>query len=82
MTCTDDTGIIVMNWPVRSPHTNPTEHTWDILSRRARQRQHYTENVIDVLVQELQAISLKGIWCMTRRCQECLNDKGGKTSYL
>ena len=45
--------IIVMNWPARYPYINPTEHTWDILSRRIRQRQHHPENVqtlIDALV--------------------------------
>ena len=38
MTFTDDTGIIVMNWSVRSPDFNPTEHPWGILSRRTRQQ--------------------------------------------
>ena len=64
MTFIDDTGISLMNWPIRSPDTNPTEHTWDIISRRIRQRPHHPENVqnlIDALFQELQAIPLKGI---------------------
>ena len=85
MTFIDDTGISVMNWPARSPYINPTEHTWGILSRRIRQRPHRPENVqnlIDSLVQELQAIPLKGIGSITSRCQECVNDKGGQTSYL
>ena len=84
MTFIDDTCIRVMNWPARSPDVNPTELTWGILSRRIRQRQHHPENVqnlIDALVQELQDTPLKGIRSMTRCCQECVNDKGGQTSY-
>ena len=45
MTFIDYTCIILVNWPARSPHINPTEHTWDTLSRRIRQRQHHAENV-------------------------------------
>ena len=84
MTFIDDTCIRVMHWPARSPELNPTEHTWIILSRRIRQRQHHPENVqniIDALVQELHAIPLKGIMSMTRCCQECVNDKRGLASY-
>ena len=84
MTFIDDTGIIVMNWPARSPDLNPIEHTWGILSRRIRQRQHHPENVqtlVDALVQKLQATPLKGIRSVIRHCQECVNDKGGQTSY-
>ena len=58
MTFIDDTCIRVINWPDRSPDINPTEHTWGILSRRIRQRQHHPENIqnlIDALVQEWQA---------------------------
>ena len=80
MTFTDDTtGIILINWPARSPDINPTEHTWVILSRRFRQQPHpyNVQNLIDALVQELQAIPLKGIMSTTRCCQ----DKGGQASY-
>ena len=83
MTFIDETDISVMNWPSRSPDLNPREHTSGILSRRIRQRQHHPENVqniIDALVQELQALPLNGIRSMTR-CQECVNDRGGQASY-
>ena len=75
MTFIDDTCISLMNWPIRSPDTNPTEHTWGIISIRIRQRPHHPENVQN-LIQELQAIPLKGIRCMTRCCQEWVNDMG------
>ena len=84
MNSIDDTGIRVMNGPARYPDLNPSEHTSGILSRRIRQRHHHPENVqdlIDVLVQKLQAIPLTGIRSMTRCCQQCVNDKGGQASY-
>ena len=36
----DDKGISVMNWLAIFRDLNPIEHTWDILSRRIRQRLH------------------------------------------
>ena len=56
MTFLDDKCISVMNWIARSPDLNPIEHTWNILSRRIRQRPHYPENVqtlIKALVQKI-----------------------------
>ena len=56
MTFIDDTCIRVMKWPSRYPDLNPTEHTWGILHRCIRQRQHHPDNVqniIDALVQEM-----------------------------
>ena len=73
-----------MNWAARSRDINPTEHSWDILSRRIRQRPHHPANVqalIDALVHELQPLPLKGIRSMTRCCQECVNGKGGQASF-
>ena len=48
MTFIDGEGIVVVNWPTRSPHLNQIEHIWDILSRRIRQRPHHPENVQDI----------------------------------
>ena len=76
----DTTGIRVINWPAMYPYINPTERTWGILSRRFRQRPHHPDsvhNLIDALVQALQAIPIKGIMMTTRCCQ----DKGGQASY-
>ena len=84
MTFIDDTDISVMNWPARSPNLNPTEHALGIIFRRILQRPRHPENVqnlIDALVQELQTISQKGIRSMPHRCQACVDDKGGRTSY-
>ena len=81
---THDACISMMNWPARSPDLNPIEHTWNIISRRIRQRPHHPENLrnlIDALVQEWQTIQQKVIRSMPCRCQECENDRGGHTSY-
>ena len=86
LTCLDDEGVSVVTWPTSSADLNPIEHTWGIpsTSRRIRQRSHHpgnVENLIDALVQELQIMPQMGINSMPRRCQECVNDKGGHTSY-
>ena len=84
LTVLDDEGISVMDWPTSYADLNPIEHTWGIPSRRIRQRSHHpgnVENLIDALIQELQTMSQKGIKRMPSRCQECVNDKGGHTSY-
>ena len=79
-----DEGISVVNWQTSYADLNSIGHTWGILSRRIRQRPHHpgnVENRIDVLVPELLAISHKDTRSMPCRCQECVNDKGGHTSY-
>ena len=83
MTFLDGKCISVMNSLARSPYLNSIEHT--ILSRRIRQRPQYHENgqtLIKVLVQKLQMIPQKGTRNMPHRCQECVDDRGGHTSYL
>ena len=80
----DDEGISVMNWKTSYAELNPIEHTWGIPSRHIRQLSHHpgnVENLIDALVQELQTMPQKGTRSRLNRCQECVNDKGGHTSY-
>ena len=84
MTFINDKGISVMNWIARSPDLNPIEHTWDIRSTRIRQRPPYPEkvqNIVDVLGQKLQIMPQKRTGSMPHRCQECVDDRGGHTSY-
>ena len=79
-----DEWITVMNWQTSCEDLNSITHTSGILSRRIRQRPHdpgNVENRIEVLVPELLAIPQKGTKSMPHRCQECVNDKGGHTSY-
>ena len=80
----DDKGIRVMNWLATFPDLSPIEHTWDILSRRIRQRLHCPENaqnLIEALVQKLQTLPQKGIRNMPLRCQDCVDDRGRHTRY-
>ncbi len=84
MTVIEDKCISVMNWVARSPDINPIEHTWNILSRRIRQRLHCPdniENLVDALVQKLQIIPQLGHQEYATSCQECVDDRGGHTSY-
>ena len=77
-----DEVITVMNWQTSYADLNPIEHTWEMLSRRIRQRPHHpgnVENRIDAQVPELLAIPQKGTRSMPCHCQECVNDKGGHT---
>ena len=79
-----DEGISVTNWQTSCEDLNSIGHTWGILSRRIRQRPHdpgNVENRIEALVPELLAIPQKGTRSMPPRCHECVNDKGGHTSY-
>lgn len=81
-------GIDVMPWPARSPDLNPIEHAWDMLGRRIAAR-HPPPNTVqalrDALVEEWPNIpqhSLRQlILSMPRRCQECIQARGGHTSY-
>ena len=79
-----DEWISVMTWQTSYPYLNPIGHTWGIISRRILQRPHHPGNVddrIDALVPELLGMPQNGIRSMPRHCQECVNDKGGHTSY-
>ena len=79
-----DEGISVMNWQTSYADLNSIGHSWSILSGRIQQRPHHpgnVENRIDALVPELVTIPQKGTRSMPPRCQECVNDKGGHTSY-
>ena len=80
----DDKCISVMNWLAIFSDLNPIKHTWNILSRYIRQPPHYPENVqtlIEAMFKKLQMIPQKGIRSMPHRCQECVDDMGGHTSY-
>ena len=72
----------------RSPDLNPTEHAWDTLGRRVKDRQHQATNPAElrqVLVQEWNAIPQYAVCrlatSMRRSCQACVEAQGGHTRY-
>lgn len=84
----DQEGINVMEWPARSPDLNPIEHLWDMLQRRVSRRPNPPQTVqtlTEALREEWAAIDQGSIRrlirSMPRRCRECVQARGGHTSY-
>ncbi len=84
----EDEGIYTIEWPPCLPDLNPIEHLWDIMFPSIRRRQ-----VAPQIVQEL-SDALVRIWkeipqdtirrlirSMPRRCQVCIQARGGHTNY-
>ena len=81
-------SVLVMAWPSMSPDLSPIEHVWVVLNRRLRQQinQLVTVQGLGVTLQEVwqeisQAVHSNLVASMTRRCQECVNARGGHTHY-
>lgn len=84
----DQEGINTMEWPARSPDLNPIEHLWDLLQRRVSGRQNPPQTVQALTValrEEWNAVNQDSIRrlirSMPRRCRECIQSRGGHTSY-
>ena len=77
-----------MAWPSMSPDLSPIEHVWDEMDRRLKQRpnqpvtlQGLVEALQEVWQEILQAFHANLVASMRRRCQECVNARGGHTHY-
>ena len=75
-----------MLWPARSPHLNPIEHIWDIMSRSILQRHvapQTVQELADALVQVWEEIPQETIRhlirSMPRHCWEVIQACGGHT---
>ena len=72
-----------MDWPANLPDLNPIENLWDELGRRTYR--HNPPQTIPRLAQEWQNIPQatipRCVGSMRKRCQECVNARGGHTSY-
>lgn len=84
----EDEGIDTIDWPPRSPDLNPIEHLWDIMFRSIRRRQvapQTVQELSDALVQIWEEIPQdtirRLIRSMPRRCQACVQARGGHTNY-
>ena len=76
-----------MDWPANLPDLNPIENLWDELGRRTY-RDNPPQTIPKLrhrLAQEWQNIPQatirRCVGSMRKRCQECVNTRGGHTSY-
>ncbi len=58
----DDKGVDAINWPSRSPHLNPIENLWDVIS----EHQENVQELTDALIQVWQEMSQVGMGTETR----------------
>ena len=86
--CLDTEGIDRLDWPAASPDLNPIEHLWDQLGRALHRRQNPPTNMQqlrDALTEEWQRLDqaaiVRLIGSMPRRCQDCIQARGGHTRY-
>ena len=84
----EDEGIDTIDRPPRSPDLNPIEHLWDIMFRSIQRRQvapQTVQELSDALVQIWEEIPQdtirRLIRSMPRRCQACIQARGGHTNY-
>lgn len=82
-------NVPVLPWPARSPDLSPIEHAWDDLGRRVRQIYSDIATTKEQLAKRLkeqwehipQENFQNLISSMGRRLQECIDKRGGHTSY-
>lgn len=82
-------NVPVLSWPARSPDMSPIEHAWDDLGRRVRQNYDHLatskEQMAKRLIEQWELIPQENfqklISSMGRRLQECIDNRGGHTSY-
>ena len=82
-------AIVVLPWPARSPDLSPIEHLWDEVGRRLRDNYELSAVNVNQLADrtrhEWNAIPQDTIQhlilSMPRRLAECMEKRGGHTSY-
>ncbi len=78
----DDKGVDAINWPSRSPHLNPIENLWDVISEHQENVQELTDALIQVW-QEMSQDILRLIRSMPKCFRGCTQARGAThTTYL
>ena len=84
----DSESVEVMEWPACSPDLNPIEHLWSHMKRNVYQKMGPNSHFADLrryLLEEWdsipQALVRKLVYSMRKRCQQCIDNHGGYTSY-
>ena len=84
----DDESITTLPWPARSPDLNPTEHIWDIIGRRVKERTPPVQALNDLeqtLHQEWQHLTQvqirRLVGSMRRRLAAVIRVNGSYTHY-
>ena len=80
--------VVRMAWPACSPDLNPIEHLWDVLGRRIRSNYPppgTLARLVEILQNEWAAIPQQTlrtlVGSMRRRCEACIQARGGHTRY-
>ena len=80
--------VIRMVWPACSPDLNPIEHLWDVLGRRIRLNHPppaTRARLVQILQMEWNAIPQATLRTLVnsvrRRCEACIQARGGHTRY-
>ena len=84
----DSESVEVKEWPACSPDLNPIEHLWSHMKRNVYQKMGPNSHFADLrryLLEEWdsipQALVRKLVYSMRKRCQQCIDNHGGYTSY-
>jgi len=84
----EEREVVRMALPACSPDLSPIEHLWDVLGRRIRSNHPPAgtlPRLIEILEMEWAAIPQDTIrtlvQSMRRRCQACIQARGGHTRY-
>lgn len=82
----EQSGIVSLPWPSRSPDLNPVEHMWDAMSRRVHEQQILNLRELELRLNQAwdeipQEFIVNLIHSMTRRLGAVIAAVGGHTRY-
>jgi hypothetical protein len=82
-------GVVVLQWPARSPDLSPIEHVWDVIGRRLQSEYEYPPSSLDQLYERLvvewnnfpEETVVNLINSVSNRVAACIAARGGHTRY-